>query len=102
MIDPVLVYSTYLGGTGGDYGNDIAVDGAGNAYVTGTTRSTDFPTANALDGTYGGGNGDAFVTKLNPGGTQMLYSTYLGGNEGDGGEAIAVDGAGNAYVTGNT
>jgi len=95
-----LVYSTYLGGSGYDYGNGIAVDGAGNAFVTGTTYSTDFPTKNPLQAAYGGG-GDAFVAKLNATGTALVYSTYLGGG-GDLGYGIAVDGAGNAYVTGYT
>ena len=79
-----LVYSTYLGGTGEDYGSGIAVDTAGNAYVTGTTYSTDFPTtAGAFQTTFGGGNADAFVTKLNPTGTALVYSTYLGGTGDD-------------------
>ena len=98
-----LVYSTYLGGTGNDYGYGIAVDTAGNAYVTGYTASTDFPTTpGAFQTTYGGGNDDAFVTKLNPTGTALVYSTYLGGTDSDIGNGIAVDTAGNAYVTGYT
>ncbi len=102
VIDPVLSYSTYLGGTGIDYGTDIAVDTAGNAYVTGFTTSTDFPTtADGYQTTYGG-DYDAFVTKLNPTGTALVYSTYLGGTGGDSGWGIAVDTAGNAYVTGYT
>jgi hypothetical protein len=96
-----LVYSTYLGGTGLEYGYGIAVDSAGNAYVTGHTESTDFPTTpGAVQTSYGGL--DAFVTKLNPTGTALVYSTYLGGNSGDGGYSIAVDSADNAYVTGYT
>ena len=79
-----LVYSTYLGGNGDDYGHGIAVDGSGNAYVTGDTASTNFPTtAGAFQTSYGGGNGDAFVTKLNATGTALVYSTYLGGNGND-------------------
>jgi hypothetical protein len=101
-----LVYSTYLGGTGGDYGDGIAVDAAGNAYVTGYTASTNFPTTpGAFQMSYGGGSGgsyDAFVTKLNPTGTALVYSTYLGGAGDDRGSGIAVDAAGNAYVTGYT
>jgi hypothetical protein len=96
-----LVYSTYLGGSGDDFGDGIAVDGAGNAYVTGSTDSTDFPTANPLQATCAGVS-DAFVTKLNAAGNALVYSTYLGGSDGDGGDGIAVDGAGNAYVTGFT
>jgi hypothetical protein len=101
VIDPVLVYSTYLGGSGNDQGNGIAVDGAGNAYVTGTTASTNFPTTNPLQAS-NGGVGDAFVTKINAAGSALVYSTYLGGSGNDEGRGIAVDGAGNAYVTGTT
>jgi hypothetical protein len=100
-----LVYSTYLGGSDTDVGFDIAVDSSGNAYVTGETYSTDFPTKNPLQPTYGGANpywGDAFVTKLNPTGSALVYSTYLGGSGGEVGTRIAVDGAGHAYVTGET
>jgi hypothetical protein len=96
-----LVYSTYLGGSGDDWGNGIAVDGAGNAYVVGQTASTDFPTVNPLQPANGGGY-DAFVTKLNPTGSALVYSTYLGGSNGDGAYGIAVDSAANAYVTGIT
>jgi len=96
-----LVYSTYLGGSSEDFGYSIAVDGSGNAYVTGATTSTDFPTMNPLQPVFGG-NGDAFVAKLNPTGSALVYSTYLGGSSGDFGAGIAVDGSGNAYVTGST
>src|SRR6202158_5723645 len=96
------VYSTYLGGSGNDSGNGIAVDAGGNAYVTGSTTSTNFPTtANPLQPTSGGGN-DAFVTKLSATGSALVYSTYLGGTAGDSGNGIAVGAAGNAYVTGVT
>ncbi len=95
-----LVYSTYLGGNGQDGGNGIAVDSAGNAYVTGFTDSNNFPTVNPLQGY--GGNTNAFVTKVNPTGSALVYSTYLGGTGGDSGQGIAVDNAGNAYVTGAT
>jgi hypothetical protein len=96
-----LVYSTYLGGTAIDFGSHIAVDGAGNAYVTGYTTSTDFPLANAL---YSGlpANCHAFVTEIKAGGQSLVYSTYLGGSLHDEGWGIALDGAGNAYVTGFT
>jgi len=77
------------------------VDATGNAYVTGSTRSTDFPTANTLQPSLGGGQ-DAFVAKLNPTGSALLYSTYLGGSGQDSGQGIAVDTSGNAYVTGYT
>jgi hypothetical protein len=102
VIDPVFFYSTYLGGSGADQGNGIAVDGNGNAYVTGTTNSPDFPTAGAVQSAYGGGYSDAFVTKINASGSALIYSTYLGGNGYDPGIAIAVDSSGNAYVTGDT
>ena len=98
-----LVYSTYLGGSGNDgsdAGNGIAVDAAGNAYVTGHTFSPDFPTANALQAAPGGPNGNAFVAELMSGGSALVYSTYLGGSGNDDGYGIAVDAAGNAYVTG--
>src|SRR5205085_3410427 len=102
VIDSALVYSTYLGGTGGDAGHGIAVDSAGNAYVAGRTSSTDFPTANPIQSKYGGGTFDAFVAKLNASGSALLYSTYLGGNSEDDGDGIAVDAAGSAYVAGQT
>ncbi len=98
-----LVYSTFLGGSGGDYAEGIAVDGAGQAYIAGWTRSTDYPvTAGALDASYNGGESDAFVSALNAAGTAALYSTYLGGGGYEFAYGIAVDGAGRAYVTGGT
>jgi hypothetical protein len=97
------VYSTYLGGSGGEEARGIAADSSGNAYVAGFTSSTDFPLANAIQGTKGATNEDAFVTKLNAAGSALVYSTYLGGGESsEFGEAIAVDSSGNAYVTGST
>ena len=101
-----LVYATYLGGSGGDRGNGIAVDSAGAAYVTGGTTSLNFPTAGALQSANGGGQ-DAFVAKLSAAGTSLVYSTYLGGAGGtvgfnEEGRGIAVDASGNAYVTGAT
>jgi hypothetical protein len=101
IIDPVLAYSTYLGGNTVEAAYDIAVDSAGNAYVTGVTTSADFPTANAFQAAYGG-NADAFVTKINAGGTALLYSTYLGGSSDEVGQSIAVDSAGSVYLTGYT
>src|SRR5205814_9734548 len=95
-----LAYSTYLGGTIGEFGSGIAVDAAGNAYVTGVTTSTNFPTTNALQPTFGGGLSDAFVTKLSPGGTQLIYSTYLGGSGTDGATSIDLDTTGNVHLTG--
>src|SRR5439155_14799079 len=103
-----LLYPTYLGGTGVDPGNGIAVDAAGNAYVTGQTDVTDAP-GSGFPGTAGspiqatsGGGMDAFVTKLDATGSAILYSTYLGGSGFDSGNGIAVDAAGQAYVTGST
>ena len=102
VIDPVLVYSTYLGGSNYDFGNGIAVDDAGIVYVTGRTYSTNFPTHNAPYRQFAGGVDDAFIAKLNAGGTALVYATYLGGSGSDSGLGIAVDSAGNAYVTGET
>jgi hypothetical protein len=96
-----LAYSTYLGGSADDSGDGIAVDSQGNAYVTGATTSTNFPTANPLQPAYGG-NSDAFVAKLNAMGSALVYATYLGGSGDDVGQGIAVDSQGNAYVTGYT
>jgi len=96
-----LLYSTCLGGSDFDFAGAIAVGAAGLAHVTGNTVSADFPTVNALQPTYGG-NRDAFVTKLNRDGSALIYSTYLGGGEGEGGDDIAVDVRGNAYLTGGT
>ena len=100
-----LVYSTYLGGAGGSMGqtgSGIAVDGSGNAYVTGTTSSANFPVVNALQPSFAGNETDVFVTKVNPAGNGLVYSTFLGGNSVNYGNAIAVDSSGNAWVTGYT
>src|SRR5205823_3854263 len=78
-----LVYSTYLGGSGDDFVFGVAVDPGGNAYVAGETRSADFPLMNPLQGAFAGGPGDGFLTKLNPSGTGLAYSTYLGGSGWD-------------------
>lgn len=99
--DGTLVYSTYLGGSTDDIGYGIAVDTEGNAYVMGYTESIDFPTLNAVGETYGG-EGDAFITKLSPLGSAILYSTFLGGSGKDTTRGIAVDNMGNVYVTGDT
>jgi len=101
------VYSTFLGGSDTDIGDGITVDSSGNAYVTGKTHSSNtstkpFPLKSALQPTFGGGIYDAFVAKLNPTGTALVYSTYLGGSGDDYGGGIALDGSGNAYVTGQT
>jgi uncharacterized protein (TIGR03437 family) len=96
-----LLYSTYLGGSQNDEGKAIAVDAAGSAYVAGDTASPDFPTLKPLQSKLAG-TLDAFVTKLSPDGTTLVYSTYLGGDSGDKSFGIAVDPGGNAYVTGQT
>jgi uncharacterized repeat protein (TIGR01451 family) len=106
IIDPVLTYSTFLGGSDYETATSIAVDSAGNAYVTGITLSTDFPTTlGALDTSHNGSPGfprDVFVTKLNAAGSGLVFSTYLGGDGNDVGNSVAVDAVGNAYVTGET
>jgi hypothetical protein len=104
LIDPVVsLYSTFLGGSGDDHGYVIAVDGAGNAYVTGYTYSTTFPGVSGSSiQPANSGRSEVFVTKINPGGTAIVYSTFLGGSGDDFLHAIAVDGAGNAYITGST
>jgi Beta-propeller repeat len=102
VIDPGLAYSTFLGGTFDDRGLDIALDAQGDAYVAGTTDSPDFPTTPGAFATTYHGNGDVFVTKLNPSGSAPVYSTYLGGTASEFFPSIAIDGQGNAYVTGAT
>ena len=112
VIDPVLSYSTYLGGGDYNYATGIAVDASGNTYITGYTSSIDFPVAGGVQGIFAGGSCDtavntapcfdAFVAKLNPQGTGLVYSTYLGGTGDDEGVRIAVDASGQAYVAGFT
>ncbi len=97
-----LLYGTFLGGGGWDGGNDIAVDGPGNAYVVGWTASSDFPTTSGAYDTTHNGSVDAFVARVNPSGSDLFYATFLGAGDGDDGLGIAVDGSGNAYVTGST
>ena len=101
VIDPVLVYSTYLGGSSDDLGRGIAVDATGNCYVTGYTWSTDFPTQDPLYPDNAGMR-DVFISRLSPAGDALVYSTYLGGSSVDYGLGIAVDATGNCYVTGWT
>jgi hypothetical protein len=96
-----LLYSSYLGGSGDEFGAGIAVDASQNAYITGTTVSSNFPTVSAIQAAYGGA-GDAFLTKVNPAGTALVYSTFIGGSAGESGERVAVDTSGAAYVTGGT
>jgi len=95
-----LIYSTYLGGDGVDQGKAIAIDGSGNAYVTGFTTSSDFPTRNPYQ--INQPDYDVFITKLNSAGNGLVYSTYLGGNWQEQGCDIAVNDNGNAFVTGYT
>ena len=112
VIDPVLTYSTYLGGTDYNYAMGIAVDSLGYTYVAGYTSSVDFPVVGGVQGIFGGGSCDtevntapcfdAFVSKLNPQGTGLVYSTYLGGTGDDEAVRIAVDSSGQAYVAGFT
>lgn len=96
-----LVYSTYLGGGVYDEGDHIAVDSSGNAYVTRTAYSNNLPTMKPLQPADGGAS-DAIVTEINPTGSALVYSTYLGGSANDDGHGIAVDTSGNAFVTGAT
>lgn len=113
VIDPILEWSTYFGGSGNDYGKSITVDAAGHVYLTGSTTSTDFPVINATQPGHAGRGincpsdevpyrmcYDAFVSKLDPTGTGLVYSTYIGMPGDDEGNGIAVDTGGNAYVTG--
>lgn len=102
VIDPSLLYSTYLGGSGTETGFAIAIDGEGNAFVTGQTVSANFPLTSGAFQISLAGSSDAFVTKLNASGTALFYSTFLGGSSLDLGMGIAVDEAGFAYVTGQT
>jgi hypothetical protein len=102
VIDPVLLYSTYAGGSLYDSGNAIAIDSSGNAYITGLAESLDYPTVNAIQSS-NAYDYEAFVTKINAAGNAIVYSTYLGGNGGNEyGQGIAVDSSGNVYVTGGT
>lgn len=105
VIDPQIVYSTFLGGSDGDQGNSIAVDSQGNAYIAGQTNSLNYPTANPFQSSNAFRSPSAFVTKINAAGNALVYSTYLGGTgmsgSGQGASSgIAVDMAGNAYITG--
>jgi hypothetical protein len=104
VIDPILVYSTFLGGYSEESANGIALDSSGNAYVAGSTSSYDFPTVNPLQGGNASSNywSEVFITKLNTTGTAIVYSTYLGGSENDAAYGIAIDSSGNAYITGDT
>jgi hypothetical protein len=100
VIDPVLSYSTYVGGSGADQSNGIAVDGSGNVYIAGYTNAVDFPVTTL--GTLAANTDHVFVAKLNPTGTSLIYADYLGGNNTDYGVALVLDTANDVYVTGNT
>jgi len=106
VIDPVfLVYCGYIGGADRDYGSDIAVDAQGNAYIVGTTWSSEtegFPVLAGPDPTYNGGDSDAYAAKVAASGEGLIYCGYIGGSEEDGARGIVVDKEGNAYVTGGT
>jgi hypothetical protein len=97
-----ILYSTFIGSTGEDFGNSIAIDASGNAYITGETRASGFPTMNPRQSNYGGGTSDCFITKLNSTGSGLVYSTYHGGSLLDLCNGIALDSSSNAYVTGWT
>jgi len=101
VIDPTLVYSTYLGGTNYEIGREIEVDGSGNAYIVGETDSVDFPTQNPYQGVAAGLT-DIFVTKLSTTGNNLIYSTYIGGSNFDYGAGIGIDNNGFACITGTT
>lgn len=103
VIDPIVSYATYVGGSSFEQATAIAVDAAGNAYVAGYTQSTDFPLVNAYDRSLGRkGDVDVFVSKLNAAGTGLVWSTYIGGASIDRAVGIAVDASGSAYITGFT
>jgi hypothetical protein len=107
-----LVYTTYIGGSSADQGNGIVIDPAGNAYIVGQTTSSNFPTVNPIQATFGGGTcgtgpaagpcTDTFVAKLNPAGSQLVYSTYLGGSGLDNGNGLTVDSSGSVHIVGQT
>jgi len=113
IVDPVLTYSTFLGGSSNDGATAIAVDSSGNAYIAGGATSSDFPVVSgAVQSAYGGSSGscmtfafecgDAFVTKIDPSGTSLVYSTYLGGSQIDTAFGLALDSTGSAYIVGET
>jgi len=100
--ESTLIYSSYFGGDGTDWGNSIALDTAGNIYVTGITGSSNFPCHVPLQSDFGGGSSDAFITKLNSSGDALIFSTYYGGTGNDQGMALTADKEGNTLVAGHT
>jgi hypothetical protein len=102
VIDPVLAYSSYLGGSGADVAASMAIDEAGNVYVAGNTVSIDFPSSGGVQTSHRGGDSDAFIAKFNAHQDKLIYATYLGGNGDDPAIALAVGTDGSAYVTGHT
>ena len=99
-----MIFSTYIGGSDSDFAEGLAVDADGNCYVAGSTASTTFPgvDGNSIQSSNGGGSGDVFAFVMNPSGTAMVMSTFLGGSDDDGAAALAIDGSGGFYVTGWT
>ncbi|MBN2088924.1 SBBP repeat-containing protein [candidate division KSB1 bacterium] len=97
-----IIYSTFLGGNSDDWGYDIVIDREGNAYITGTTYSTDFPVSSSAYARTNCGTNDGFVTKLNSAGSGLIYSTYIGGGLNDDPESIVVDNSGQVYIVGTT
>jgi hypothetical protein len=102
VIDPILSYSSYLGGSGDDWGNCLALDAGGDIIVAGKTVSSNFPTGSPYQPAFGGGTGDGFVTKLNPSGTSLIFSTYLGGSGLEVIYGMGLDSGGNICVAGQT
>ncbi|MGE3913031.1 MAG: SBBP repeat-containing protein [Chloroflexota bacterium] len=103
VIDPQITYASYVGGSGRDWGRAVAVDGAGNVYMTGMIEAPGtLPSASATFDNSHNGNLDAFVVKMNPAGTGLLYASFIGGSGDDSGFGIAIDAAGSAYISGLT
>jgi hypothetical protein len=102
VIDPVLGYSSYFGGSRDDGIASLSTDDAGNIYAVGTTVSLNFPLKSAIQSSNRGGGGDVFVAKFNTDGNALVYSTFMGGSSADNGTGVVVDAGGNAYITGHT
>jgi hypothetical protein len=102
VIDPVIEYSTYLGGNGDDLNFGVVRDNAGNIYLSGNTSSGDFPTTTGVYSSKSKGDLESFITKLDPTCTKIIYSTFIGGDNADYGGNLAIDAKGNAYLTGST